>query len=174
LHQPTASLRRHILLALAALSSAPLLAVDLTEVARPAQVSRLFEPAAKLRVVNIWATWCLPCVKEMPDLQAVDTHFSDADVQIVGVTLDDAIPDPREERKALVRKFLGRYRIGFRTAYYTGRIITIQNYYNFADIPVTLVFDRNGCEVARHEGAVTKARFIRELNALLEKQGDSR
>jgi thiol-disulfide isomerase/thioredoxin len=165
---------RPIILLLAALSSAPLLAADLTDVAQPAQVSRLFKPSAKLRVVNIWATWCLPCVKEMPDLQAVDTHFSDTDVQIVGVTLDDAIPDPREERKQLVRRFLSKYKIGFRNAYYTGRIITIQNHYDFADIPVTLVFDRNGCELARHEGAVTRAKFIRELNTLLEKQAGSR
>ena len=165
---------RPIVLLLAALFGPPLLAVDLTDVAQPAQVNRLFKPAAKLRVVNIWATWCLPCVKEMPDLQAVDAHFSDADVQIVGVTLDDAIPDPRDERKQLVRKFLGKYKIDFRNAYYTGRIITIQDHYNFADIPVTLVFDRNGRELARHEGAVTKAKFIRELNTLLKKQGGSR
>src|SRR5213595_3398307 len=45
-------------------------AANLREVKDPAKIKDAFPAAAKLRVVNIWATWCVPCVAEMPELRA--------------------------------------------------------------------------------------------------------
>jgi len=44
-------------------------------------------------VINVWATWCVPCVAEMPDLRAMAGSFG-ADVALAGVSLDDMIPAP--------------------------------------------------------------------------------
>ncbi|MDR0434619.1 MAG: TlpA family protein disulfide reductase [Gracilibacteraceae bacterium] len=41
-----------------------------------------------LTVLNIWATWCPPCVRELPHLQEVSARFKDRGVQIVGVLQD--------------------------------------------------------------------------------------
>lgn len=41
-------------------------------------------------VVNFWATWCAPCVEEMPDLQNVQTEYANRGVAVVGLAIDSA------------------------------------------------------------------------------------
>ena len=41
-------------------------------------------------LINLWTTWCAPCLKEMPDLQAFAETQGDTGVQVVGIALDDA------------------------------------------------------------------------------------
>lgn len=46
--------------------------------------------AGRTTLVNLWATWCAPCLKEMPDLQAFADAQGATGVQVVGIALDDA------------------------------------------------------------------------------------
>ncbi|MBR9860400.1 TlpA family protein disulfide reductase [bacterium] len=39
--------------------------------------------------IDVWATWCLPCIKEIPDLKAMEEHFHDANLQFVSVAYRD-------------------------------------------------------------------------------------
>jgi len=48
----------------------------------------LAEFAGRTVVVNFWATWCTPCVGEMPGLQALSTDLAPAGVTIVGIAID--------------------------------------------------------------------------------------
>ena len=41
-------------------------------------------------VVNFWATWCPPCVEEMPDLQKVRDEYRDRGVEVIGIGIDSA------------------------------------------------------------------------------------
>ena len=64
-------------------------------------------PAAwrgKPTLVNLWATWCAPCLKEMPDLQAFSDEQGDNGIRVVGIALDDV---------AAVRDFLQQHRITY-------------------------------------------------------------
>ena len=47
--------------------------------------------AGQPTLVNLWATWCAPCLKEMPELQAFARAQGDSGVQVVGIALDDAV-----------------------------------------------------------------------------------
>lgn len=42
----------------------------------------------KVHVVNFWATWCAPCVKELPYFEAVNKTYKDANVEVLLVSLD--------------------------------------------------------------------------------------
>jgi len=44
----------------------------------------------KLTVLNLWATWCGPCVEEMPDLQKVSESYKGKDVQVHGLAVDSS------------------------------------------------------------------------------------
>ena len=48
--------------------------------------------AGKPTLVNLWASWCAPCLKEMPDLQAFAAQHPGNGIQVVGIALDDAAP----------------------------------------------------------------------------------
>ena len=62
--------------------------------------------AGKPTLVNLWATWCTPCLKEMPDLQAFADEQAANGIQVVGIALDDV---------ASVRDFLQQHRITYPT-----------------------------------------------------------
>lgn len=58
--------------------------------------------AGRTTLVNLWASWCAPCLKEMPELQAFAGQQGVNGVQVVGIALDDATP---------VRAFLQQHNI---------------------------------------------------------------
>src|SRR5882724_12504405 len=118
-------------------------AADLRDVKDPAKIRSVFPHAAKIRVVNIWATWCVPCVAEMPELRAVGAAFG-PEVVLVGVSMDDMIPGAKRENVSL---FLDRQKIRYVNVYYRGNADDLSRYYRFeGEIPVTIAFDAKGRE----------------------------
>lgn len=141
-------------------------AATLRDVKDPAKIKDAFPAAAKLRVVNIWATWCVPCVAEMPELRAVAAAFG-PEVALVGVSADDAVPDSSRDK---VAAFLQKQKIDYVNYYYRGSVDDLTNYYHFeGEIPITIAFDRGGKEVWRHEGPMKSAEAIAELRKLLRR-----
>ena len=55
-------------------------------------------------LLNFWATWCPPCVKEMPELDRFHREFGGKGWQVIGLAIDGPTP---------VRDFLGKVRVGF-------------------------------------------------------------
>ena len=58
-------------------------------------------------LLNFWATWCPPCVKEMPELDRFHREFSPAGWQVVGLAIDGPTP---------VKEFLAKVKVGFGVA----------------------------------------------------------
>ena len=50
--------------------------------------------AGEVVLLNVWATWCPPCRREMPSLQALHEQFADQGLRVVGVSIDAAAREP--------------------------------------------------------------------------------
>ena len=151
---------------LSALIAFPALGADLRRVSEPAKIASIFPSTAKVRVLNVWAMWCVPCVAEMPDLRAIDDAFG-RDVAIAGVSLDDMLPDAKSEQTAA---FLDRHKIAFPNIYYTGNADDLGAKLRFnGEIPVTIVFDRKGNELWRHQGRLDREKTIARLRETLRR-----
>ena len=139
-------------------------AAELPDFGEPARLRSLFPNAARLRLVNVWATWCVPCVEEMPDLQSIDDAFG-AELAIVGVSMDDAVPGIEKSR---VTRFLDKKKIAFPNVYYTGTPEKLAQHLDFTgEIPVTIIFDHKGDELWRHQGRIDKEETIAKIRELL-------
>ncbi len=101
-------------------------------------------PPGRLRVVNIWAVWCPPCRKEMPDLQRLDQRLRGEGIVVTTLVMED---DPR-----LVDEFRRRYRLSLPVA----RIdrTAVENRLGAYDYPLTLVVDAEGTIRLRLHGAL--------------------
>ena len=53
--------------------------------------------------MNLWATWCIPCVQELPDLNLLQTRYRDRGLEIIAVSFDDP-----EALEAKVRPFFSK------------------------------------------------------------------
>ena len=111
---------------------------------------------AKVTIVNVWATWCLPCREEFPELlEAARAHEADGvRLMLVSTDFDEQLPQ--------VHSFLGSH--GVRDTTYIKRdgdqpFIDTLNPKWTGTIPVTLVYDATGKRVAFWEGRADRARF---------------
>ena len=59
-------------------------------------------PTSKLRLINVWATWCGPCVAEFPGLVSISQRLSNRDFELITISLDD--PKDQAKAKAFLEK----------------------------------------------------------------------
>jgi thiol-disulfide isomerase/thioredoxin len=96
-------------------------------------------------VVNLWATWCAPCVKEMPTLAQLQSRYAGKPVKVLPISLDKGADDIAKAKAFIADKApLGFYRGDYAMAF----AITPAA----EGLPTTLIFDRAGRERARLEG----------------------
>jgi len=98
----------------------------------------------KVVLVNLWATWCVPCRKELPDLDRLQTELGSDRFAVVAISLDRGSPDkPKKLLDDMKLSGLALYhdpsaRLGFT--------------WKAVGMPVTLLLDREGREVGRLVG----------------------
>ena len=114
----------------------------------------------RIRVVNFWATWCPPCVHEIPMLVSVQESFRAHGVQLIGVAVDD--PDGAF---AMARE-LG---MNYPTMADSRRTIDLLHAYGnrAAALPFTAFVDPEGSIRDRHTGALTLEQTRETIRALL-------
>ncbi|MBS1506815.1 MAG: TlpA family protein disulfide reductase [Bacteroidetes bacterium] len=68
-----------------------------------AQLQKSINEPGKIKVINFWATWCAPCVKELPFFEKVNS--TNKNVQVLLVSMDyDLDPNPEKVKKFIARK----------------------------------------------------------------------
>jgi thiol-disulfide isomerase/thioredoxin len=98
----------------------------------------------KIVLLNIWATWCVPCREEMPALDKLDTKLGGKDFQVVAVNIDKGGAD----KAAAFLKETGVTHL----ALYTDPSGKLFATLKAVGMPTTLIVDRNGKEIARLVG----------------------
>ena len=107
---------------------------------------RLSDFQGKVLVINLWASWCGPCRREVPEYEKVRMEFEDRDVVFIGLTTED--PRAAQER---VQRFLRDVSFGFRLGWADRELQrTLMNGRNA--IPQTIVIDTEGRIVNHWEG----------------------
>ena len=109
------------------------------------QGPELVDSDGKIRILNIWASWCSPCRAEAPVLQELASAFPD--VQFIGVLTRDNL--------VAARSFVVRFGITYPTLIDDSVIARFPGSVNPNAIPTTLVIDKNGNVAARISGEVT-------------------
>ncbi|HUI82239.1 MAG TPA: cytochrome c biogenesis protein CcdA [Bryobacteraceae bacterium] len=98
--------------------------------------------SGKVVVVNFWATWCVPCVQEIPGFNKVNQEYGPKGVVVLGVAMD-------EEGLERVQPFLKKHPMDYTVALGSPEV---SKEYKLDELPVTVVFDRSGKQLKRFEG----------------------
>lgn len=116
--------------------------------------SSLSELRGKPVFLNFWATWCPPCVGEMPHFNSVYPRYKDK-INFLAISLDDSM----QEASAFMQQKGYSFPAGY------GNVNGIAGKYEIQGIPTFLLLDANGNVIASKVGAMTEA----ELEAFLQK-----
>lgn len=102
-------------------------------------------------LVNLWATWCGPCIKEMPELVAMQEKYGDRGFKIIGLNTSD---EPPELVKAFVEKQKLNYKIGWATDEVRDKFFQLSE---MSGIPQSIIINRNGNMVGLFRGGGPEA-----------------
>jgi thiol-disulfide isomerase/thioredoxin len=121
---------------------------------------RLSSLKGRIVVLNFWATYCVPCRKEMPDLAAIQNEYAALGVQVVGASVDEA------QDRAKVLQFVKETRINF-PIWMGAATADMMRFGLGAALPGTVVIGRDGRVAKIISGIVNQADLKKQIDAML-------
>ncbi|MBV6632028.1 MAG: TlpA family protein disulfide reductase [Alphaproteobacteria bacterium] len=97
----------------------------------------------KIHLVNIWATWCPPCIVELPSLERLQTHFPREQFEVVAVSVD-------AEGWPAINRFHETH--GLNLPVYLDMSGPVLSELEYFSLPTTILLDENGVEIGRQPG----------------------
>ncbi|MBS0654557.1 MAG: TlpA family protein disulfide reductase [Verrucomicrobia bacterium] len=122
-------------------------------------------PGAKVVLVNMWATWCLPCRKEMPDIVKLAHSYQDKGLRVLLVSNDDA------SQLDAVKKFLTECGADFPTYIKAEKDDAFINQVDpkwSGALPATFIYDSSGRLIDYWEGAKSYEDFETKITPFLK------
>jgi thiol-disulfide isomerase/thioredoxin len=121
------------------------------------------ERNGKILLLNIWATWCAPCVAEFPDLVKISHTYDTSAVEVVAISAD--YPDEVDTK---IIPFLRKTNVGFHV--YVANFEHQEDFINAVNrswsgaLPASLIYDSHGKELFFHVGQLSFDDFKREVD----------
>ncbi len=99
-------------------------------------LQKQFKPGRNT-LINIWATWCVPCAKEMPELEKMRLRLAARNIDLIGINVDT-------ERNANIKGYAAQKRVTYPIL--VGGVAAIENIYatDELSVPLTILVDENG------------------------------
>src|SRR6201996_8084765 len=112
------------------------------------QPKKLSDWRGRTVLVNLWATWCVPCRKEMPALDGLETKLGGPDFEVVAVNIDTR--DPEKPKNFLKEENLTR--LSFFADQKAKVFQDLKNIGRALGMPTSVLVDAQGCEIATIAG----------------------
>jgi thiol-disulfide isomerase/thioredoxin len=122
----------------------------------------LAEYKGKPLIVNFWARWCVPCRDEIPDVLAVAKANRAKGLVVLGIGLEDNVPNVRE----FIKAYEMDYPLLFAQAQGLDLMKALGN--SKAGLPFTVFIDRKGMIVGHKLGRISRSQLDAAVAALLE------
>jgi thiol-disulfide isomerase/thioredoxin len=109
--------------------------------------------AGKILIINIWATWCIPCKDEFPDLIKLSDKYREK-IDLIGISID--FPDEIDSK---VKPFLQKMQVNFIN--YVNSESDVEKFINNLNpewsgaIPATFIYEPDGRQIADIEGIIS-------------------
>ena len=121
--------------------------------------------SGEILILNFWATWCKPCLEEMPLLVSIQERYAGKGVQVVAVSAD------AKETASRIEPFLKEFEINFPV--WVGETIEYMERLSLGyALPATAIFHRTGQVMGRIIGQATEPDLTRYIDWLLEAPPD--
>jgi thiol-disulfide isomerase/thioredoxin len=130
------------------MATTPLRLPDLAFADADGQSKKLSDWRGKTLLVNLWATWCVPCRKEMPALETLQTKLGGADFEVVAINIDTR--DPNKPKSFLKEANLTR--LGYFNDQKAKVFQDLKTVGRALGMPTSVLVDRQGCEIATIAG----------------------
>ncbi len=112
----------------------------------------------KVIILDFWATWCPPCVKEIPHFAELYEQYNDREFVMVGISVD-------REGIDVVKSFVQKYKVNYPILMTDGQVE--KAYGNIVSIPTTFVIDSEGEIRRKYIGYRDKSVFETDIKAFL-------
>ncbi len=115
----------------------------------------------RIVILNFWATYCVPCRAEMPDLSVIQNEFAALGVQVIGASTDEAADRPK------VLKFIKEVKINFPVWLGASSADTLRFGVGTA-LPATVIIDKDGKVFKTISGIINQTDLRRDVEKLLQ------
>jgi thiol-disulfide isomerase/thioredoxin len=130
------------------MANAPLRLPDLAFQDADGKPKKLSDWRGKTVLVNLWATWCVPCRKEMPALEGLQTKLEGPNFEVVAINIDTR--DPEKPKNFLKEANLTR--LGFFNDEKAKVFQDLKSIGRALGMPTSVLVDGQGCEIATIAG----------------------
>ena len=113
--------------------------------------------AGKVVLLNVWATWCPPCRREIPDLVTISKEMASSGVLVVGVSIDD-----KKDALTIVKTYSDKNGVSYLHVVDASKKIA-EAYGGIQAIPTTFIIDRQGNVAQKIVGSQSKEAFVAAL-----------
>jgi cytochrome c biogenesis protein CcmG/thiol:disulfide interchange protein DsbE len=123
---------------------------------------KLSDLRGKVVLLNFWATWCGPCVIEIPWFETFEQQYKSKGFEVVGVSMD-------EDGWPAVKPFVAEHKMNYRVL--LGDDSLSQLYGGLDSLPTTFIIDRDGkFAFPPHIGLIGKNEYVNEIESLLDEK----